>query len=147
MERTETHIHDDSFKFRNIKSSEFNGGLVPDWEKKRVYWRNTNPDFDKSVKYWDFIKILKSTTSVVPWLIKLHNKFFVVAQSTMYRLDEVCSIYESDKKGKYDNLNPIAIYRSYIDIESACDRFAQEYMAMLINQKSEEVSFLFDNNE
>lgn len=147
VEISDSFIYGDQYKFRNIKSSEFKGGLCIDWEKKRVWWRNTHPEFDKEVKYWDLIKVLKSTTQVVHWLIKMHHRYFVVLQYKMYQLDEVCSIYEADSKGRYDSLNPIAIYRSYVDMESAADRFSQEYMAMLINTRDPNVAFLFKDDE
>lgn len=147
-QNTETYIYNEQYPFRNIKTSEFVGGCCWDLERKRVWYRNMNPVFDKSKKYWDFIKVLKSTTSVVHWLIKLHHQYFVISQSKMYQLDEVCSIFESNQRGLYDTLNPIAIYRGYIDLESAADRFSQEYMAMLINLRDPDVNFLFkDENK
>ena len=73
----------------------------------------------------------------------MHHRYFVILQSQLYQLDEVCSIFEADSKGRYDSMNPIAIYRGYVDIESAADRFSQEYMAMLINLRDPEVKFLF----
>lgn len=144
-EITETQIYTEKYPFRNIKTSEFNGGLCWDFEKKRVWWRNSNPEFDKEAKYWDLIKVLKSTTHVVHWLIKMHRQYFVILRSQLYQLDEVCSIFEADSKGRYDSMNPIAIYRGYVDIESAADRFSQEYMAMLINLRDPEIEFLFKN--
>lgn len=142
---SDSFIYGDNYPFRNIKTSEFKGGLCWDFEKKRVWWRNTNPEIDKEAKYWNFIKVLRSTTQVVHWLIKMHHRYFVILQSQLYQLDEVCSIFEADSKGRYDSMNPIAIYQGYVDIESAADRFAQEYMAMLINLRDPEVKFLFPN--
>lgn len=147
VEISDSFIYGDDYQFRNIKTNEFKGGICWDWEKKRVWWRNTHPEFNADSKYWNLIKVLKSTTHVVHWLIKMNRRYFVVLQSQIYKLDEVCSVFEADSKGRYDSLNPIAIYQGYIDIESAVDRFSQEYMAMLINLRDPEVKFLFPEEE
>lgn len=147
VENSDSYPYTELYPFRNIKTNEFENGVVWDWEKKRIWYRNSHPEFDKDAKFWNLIKVLKSTTSVVHWLIKMHKKYFVILQSRIYKLDDVCSIYESDSKGRYDNLNPIAIYQGYVDIESAADRFSQEYMAMLIYNESPEVSFLLKENQ
>ena len=142
LERDETYPYKDNYPFRNIKATELKGGVGWDWEWKRTWSRNMNPIFDKDSKYWDLIKVLKSTTKVVHWLIKMHHNYYVVSQHKLFQIGEVCSIFEANKKGQYDSLNPIVIYNRYLDLESACDRFAQEYMAMLINERHPDVEFL-----
>lgn len=140
----ETYPWTEEHPFRTIKTTECNGGIMDDFTRKRAYLRNSNGIIDEQSKYWTLVKVLKSTTNVVHWLIKMHHQYFVVSQSKLYQLDEVVSIFEADRRGRYDNLNPCVIYKSYIDMESAMDAFAQEYMAMLINQRHQDVSFMFE---
>lgn len=140
----ETYPWTDEHPFRYIKTTEFKGSFIDDYSRKRIYLKNASGQIDEKSKYWSLVKVLKSTTNVVHWLIKIHHQYFVVSQSKMYLLDEVVSFYEADRRGRYDNMNPCVIYRSYVDMESATDNFAQEYMAMLINEKHPDVSFIFD---
>lgn len=140
----DTHPWDDKFPFRITKTSEFRGSSIDDYSKKRIFIRNTEGIIDTDSKYWSLVKVLKSTTNVVHWLIKMHNQYYVASQFNMYLVDEVVAFYESDRRGRYDNLNPVVIYRSYVDIESATDKFSQEYMAMLINERHPDVEHIIN---
>lgn len=119
----------------HVKTSEFKNRNLSDFARKQKYKRNVMPCLTQDESYWTFIKVLKSSTNVVHWLIKVDNRFIVVAQFNMYQIGDVTAFYESNSKGQYDNLNPITIYKSYIDIKSSCDRFMNEYIAVLINEK------------
>lgn len=135
---TEEHPH------RLIKVKEIKSGNLDDYWRKKMMIINRNPVFDPSTKYYSFIKVLKTATSVSHWLIKILGQYYVVAQARRYMGNEDVSIYQTDRKGIYDCLNPIAIYSGMVDIESGADRFAQEMMANLINKRDPRVQFLLD---
>lgn len=141
---TECKPWSENFPFRYIKTNEFKGKVSNDYQKKQVYLRNSQGKIDTDSKYWNLKKVLKSTTQVVHWQFKMHDQFFVAAKSILPYIDEVVSIYESDKFGHYEIDNPIVIYRSYVDLETAIDRFAAEYIAVMINERNPEIEFMFN---
>lgn len=141
---TQTYPWCESHPYRIIKSAEVPGHNLSDYWVKKMMQINRNPVFDSSTKYYSLVKVLKSATSVSHWLIKILGEYFVISQARRYLGDEAVSIYESDRKGIYDCLDPIAIYSGYVDIESAADRFSQEMMANLINKRDPRIQFLLD---
>lgn len=140
----ETYPWCESHPYRIIKVMEIPGHNASDYWRKKMMQINREPVFDSSTKYYNLIKVLKSATSISHWLIKILGQYFVLSQTRQYRGCEVVSVFESDRKGIYDNLEPIAIYNGFMDIEAAADRFAQEMMANLINKRDPRVQFLLD---
>lgn len=134
-------------KYYTIETSEFPTGVLDDYYLKKVIKRNQEPNFDTTQKYYDFVKVLRSTTVVIAWLFKMDGNFYVALYSYLHGLDYCISFYKSDRRGTIDNLDPICVYRSYVDIESACDRFATEYIAMQINNKNESFINIINNEE
>lgn len=120
-----------------IQTQESPTGNLDDYWLKKVITRNREPKFNSEDKYYDLVKILKSNTLVVPWLIKIDGGYYVALYNFMDKINYCVTFFKSDSKGNYDILNPICIYLSYVDLESACDRFANEYIAMKINQGDE----------
>lgn len=137
----------EEYPFRIIKSNECQTGLVEEYRKKRSIIRNQNAEFPRELKYWTFVKVLKSTTSVVHWLFKINGQYFAASQSMQHKGFEQVMIFASDRRGTYNICNPLCIYRYYVDLESAIDRFAQEYIAYLIETRDPLISFILPKDE
>lgn len=125
--------------YYTVTTDEFLTGNLPEFYLKRAITRNKEPKFNGDDKYYNLIKVLKSNTVVIPWLIKIHGKHYVALYNFMNRIDYCVSFFQADSRGRYDIFNPLCIYRGYVDLESACDRFAVEYIAMEINNNNEQI--------
>jgi len=106
--------------------------------------RNRNPEFDASDKAWKFEKLLPTDTKVTPWLISINGEYFVVLQvppgsRTCHR----ALFFNSDKKGKFEN-SPYKVVETlnmYVDLETACDKFAEIFYQNKIAEKTQEENF------
>lgn len=103
--------------------------------------RNRTPEFDASDKAWKFEKLLPTDTKVTPWLISINGEYFAALQvppgsRTCHRV----LFYNSDKKGKFkiDYKEVVEELNMYVDMESACDKFAQIFYQNKIEDKVEE---------
>lgn len=141
--KTEYCPWDESHPIRPIKTGELSGRWVSDYFRKKELKYNREPVFRRSEKYYDFIKVLKTQTLVSHWLIRIAGRYFVVHHSPNGHVDESCSIYISDRRGIYNTLMPIAIYQGYIDLEAAADRFSQEYIGLMIDERDPRLSEFF----
>ncbi len=102
-------------------------GHISEHEKNRATAINLNPVFEGE-KPWKFIKVLKSTTKIVPWLIQIGEEYIVCTQGMIPRKTEMCMFYHSNKRGTYNILqDKITEYWRYVDMETACDKFYEEF--------------------
>ena len=112
---------------RIIFCSDGVNGDINEHEKNRATAINLNPLFNEE-KPWKLIKVLKSTTKIVPWLIQIGEDYIVCTQGMKPRKAEMCVFYNSNKKGTYNILqDKIVEYWTYVDMETACDKFYNEY--------------------
>lgn len=119
---------------RILTSRESITGNLSDFQIKRMFELNNNPEIDSKNKYWELVTVCKSNTLVARWVIKINNKLFTVIQGKIYRIGPACVIYETDdkKKGACDYTKPYRQYPGVIDMEYCCDIFAHEYIAQRI---------------
>ena len=113
---------------RIIKNYEVPGGNLNAFQYQKVMDINREPTFNKEEKTWNFHGVLKCNTKSTPWHISIEGEHFVAVQSPpgprgAYQV----TFYPSNEKGKYTiSLNNI--YEriiGYVDLEAACDEFAQ----------------------
>lgn len=142
MEPLETNKHTEYTNYRIQKSSEL-AFSISSYHRKSVIKRNTNPVFNAGQKYWDFVKVLKSQTMSRHWLFKIDSHYFVALAHQLHQGPDCVSIFLSNRKGQYDLMEPVAMYANFLDIEAGIDRFSQEWMALLIENKDPRVMKLF----
>lgn len=119
-----------------IKSTQVKGGLLNDFQREQVRNLNFNPTFNAEEKPWILKKIMKTETRVIPWHIVYDGQHYLAKQFFYQRIGEVVHIYEATSKGKIISKLPIFELNTYVDLEAACDRFA-EHMAQLKIQESQ----------
>ena len=120
---------------RIIKATENASGNLTDAQVKFMRELNTHPTFNRKEKPWTLVKIPKSTTRNVVWHIRVGEENFQALQ--MYSYGEYVKIYRADLKGKslgYTSL--VREYRSYVDLETAVDRFYEEYTKTKTNEET-----------
>jgi|LakMenE01Jun11ns_1017448.scaffolds.fasta_scaffold9917610_2 hypothetical protein len=120
---------------RIIKATENASGNLTDAQVKFMRELNTSPTFNRKEKPWTLVKIPKSTTRNVAWHIRVGEENFQALQ--MYSHGEYVKIYRADLKGKslgYSAL--VKEYSSYVDLETAVDRFYEEYAKTQSNEKT-----------
>jgi hypothetical protein len=113
-----------------IKSTQVKGGVLNDFQYERVREINLNPAFDHSTKTWIFKKVMKTETRVIPWHIIYDEQNYIAKQFFYPRLGEVVHFHIADSKGKIIEKKSVFELNAYVDLEAACDRFA-EHMAKL----------------
>lgn len=117
---------------RIIKVSDCQNGRMSEWEKKATTKINLNPAFTEE-KPWRFVKHLKTTTKIIPWLIQIGEDYIVATQGFVYRKGEIAMFYKSSRRGTFDVTNGgIAEYYGYLDLESAVDHFYKEQYEPMI---------------
>ncbi len=120
---------------RIIKSTQGKGGILNDTQRELVREINFNPTFDRAEKPWTLKKVMKTETKVIPWHIIYDGQHYVAKQFFYQRLGEVVHFYNANSKGKVTEIRPVFELGTYVDLEAACDRFA-EHMAKLKMQAS-----------
>jgi len=121
---------------RIIKVSDCRDGKMSEWEKKATTKINLNPAFTEE-KPWKFVKHLKTTTRIVPWLIQIGEDYIVATQGFVYRKGEIVMFYKSSRRGTFDVMNGrIVEYYGYLDLESAVDRFYTEHYEPTLAQQT-----------
>lgn len=110
------------------KTTDLPGNIVTEKIRQQMFLENINPGIDLSKKAWNLVKVLKTETNNVPWLIFYDNEYYVAIQSNNRRYgSQGVSFYPSDEKGRYNiSLNTqITRLVNYLDMESACDEFIE----------------------
>lgn len=113
---------------RPIKSSDWSShsGLNGN-EKKKSVAINMAPVFTEE-KPWQFVKVLKTTTGIIPWLVKIGDDYIVATQGWVYRRGEQAMFYKSNRRGTFNvSTDGIIVYLGYVDLEAAVDRFYEEH--------------------
>lgn len=126
-----------------------NGNLTPA-QRNFMFNRNLEPEFSTEGKSWNFHKVLKTDTKVVPWLISIEGEYFAAlsvpaGSRTSYR----CCFYPASERGAYKiNLKTkVAEVNMYVDLEAACDEFAEiMYERKLINAELDDEMNLIEEN-
>lgn len=111
-------------KFKTVL--DIHNNTVTNTIREHMFLENIKPSVDLSKKSWNLIKVLKTETGNVPWLISYDDQFYVAIQSNNRRYgSEGVSFYPSNKKGKYEISlkNEIVRLKGYLDLEAACDEF------------------------
>ena len=106
--------------------------------------RNRNPEFDAAGKSWKFEKVLPTDTKVTPWLISINGEYFVALQvPSGSRTSHRVLFYRADKKGKFENTrhNVYQELNMYVDLEAACDKFAQMFYQEKVEENAQEENF------
>lgn len=130
-----------------MKSTELKGGNILDNDRRSfMYDYNMEPEINHADKYWHLEKVLKTDTWATHWLIKMHDKYFICVQGLKYKIGPVVQFFNGDKKGKVVGYlhEPLAEYTSYVDMETACDLFAYDYIATRIEDGRFENLHIFD---
>lgn len=123
---------------RIIKCNEGANGHISEREKDKITAINLNPVFTEE-KPWQLIKVLKSTTKIVPWLVKINEDYIAVTQGMIWRRGEMVMFYRSNKKGTFDILRDrITEYAMYVDLEAAVDRYYEENYVIRENTSENE---------
>lgn len=105
------------------------GGHISEGQKNRARQINLNPVFTEE-KPWKFIKVLKSGTKIIPWLIQIGDEYIVACQGFVTRKSEMAFFYRSNKRGTYSiPADRITEYWTYVDLEAAVDKFYAEFYA------------------
>jgi hypothetical protein len=113
-------------------------GYITELEKDRATAINLNPEFTEE-KPWQLIKVLKTTTKIIPWLIKINEDFIAVTQGHIWRQGEMVMFYRTNKRGTYDILRDrITQYPGYVDLEAAVDRYYAENYVIQENPSENE---------
>ena len=114
-------------KPRIIKSNGGVNGQISENEKRRSAEINMNPVFTED-KPWKFIKVLKTSTKIVPWLIQIGDEYIVATQGWVARKSEIAMFYRSNKRGTFNIIQDrITEYWMYVDLEAAVDKFYAEF--------------------
>jgi hypothetical protein len=100
------------------------GGILKDGHIKAVRAINIAPTFNRKEKPWQLVRIPKSTTRNVAWIVKMNEDHFLVTQ--YFARGEFVSFMASDPKGKPTVWKPIETYPQYLDLETAVDKFYKE---------------------
>lgn len=123
---------------RIVKCTEGANGHISEREKDRVTAINLNPVFTEE-KPWQLIKVLKTTTKIVPWLVKMNEDYIAVTQGMIWRRGEMVMFYRSNKKGTFDILRDrLTEYPMYVDLEAAVDRYYEENYVIRENTSENE---------
>lgn len=111
---------------RIIKITDSVTGRLTEREKTQSTLINMNPVFTEE-KPWKFIKVLRTSTKIVPWLIQIGEEYIVVTQGYVQRKTEMCMFYRSNKRGTFNvSSERLAEYWMYVDMEAAVDKFYKE---------------------
>lgn len=99
-----------------------------------MFEMNNNPEIEYKDHYWELVNVCKTQTWATRWVIRINSKMYAVIQSRIYKIGPAISIFETeDKKNGSCNISkPVKTYPGVVDIETACDFFAAEYMAQRI---------------
>jgi len=105
-----------------------------------MFMENLKPSVDLSSKSWTLIRVLKTETANVPWLIMYDDMFYVAIQSDNRRFgSNGVSFYPSNEKGRYTISLKTQITRlyNYVDLEAACDQFTDNLYAQKMKESLE----------
>ena len=112
-----------------IHTQEFKGGNLMDYGVREfMFDYNMDPQINDFDKYWRLKKVLKTQTWSVHWLIQINGKYFEAIQCMKYQAGQVVYFYPCDEKGKSRSNTAFDEIYGYMDLESACDIFANRYM-------------------
>lgn len=102
-------------------------GHISELEKNQATAINLNPVFEGE-KPWRLVKVLKTSTKIIPWLIQIGEEYIVCSQGSIPRKTEMCMFWRSNKRGTYSIADGrITEYWKYVDMEAACDKFYNEF--------------------
>jgi len=113
-----------------IKSNDprVSGGNLSAPQRNFMFNRNLEPEFSTEGKSWNFHKVMNTDTGVVPWLISIEGEYYAAlsvpaGSRTSYR----CCFYPATERGKYkiSLTTKVAEVNMYVDLEAACDEFAE----------------------
>jgi len=121
---------------RIIKASEFREGYIPHNLQAEVRRFNENPTFDKKTKPYTFVGKIKSSTKNYGWQIEYEGQYFMI-MNHKDRYSEFVSVFECDKKQKYDLFGALKTYPMYVDIETVTDMWFEEHFGIKIEKLSE----------
>jgi len=118
-----------SVKNRIITSRECKYGNLSEFQKEQAKAINENPSFDAKLKPYRYIKNFKSNTKNHGWLFEFNGKIFAAMQLWISQLGESVIIFNANQKGDFSisKDNEVTQYLTYVDIESAVDKFVTEY--------------------
>lgn len=108
-----------------VRSSDMPGGNLTSLQVEFMKAANTSPTFDRKLKPWQLVKIPKTSTKNVAWHVRIGEEDFLAIQIS--NSGQSVSIFQTDKKGKEANWSkPLKTYNTYVDLESAIDKFYTE---------------------
>lgn len=110
---------------RIITSKDVKGGTVYGRQYDKVRERNENPVLSEDKPY-TYLGNIKSDTKVHGWHFVFGNKFYAATYHTEFGCTSAISIFDADKKGKFDCTKSIKTYMLYCDIETVVDMFCAE---------------------
>lgn len=101
---------------------------------EHMFENNNNPQVEYKDHYWELVTVCKTQTWNTRWVIRMNGKLFTVVQGMIYRIGAGTLFFETDdKKNGTCNLSKyIKQYPMIVDMITACDFFAAEYMAQRI---------------
>jgi len=117
---------------RIISSTDFKTGNIPFHLYNEIRQFNENPVFDPTTKPYKFINKVKSSTNSYGWHFEYEGKFYIALHYKM-KYTEHISIYQTDKKQKYNaSFIPLKTYIGYVDIETVVDMWLNEKFGLKI---------------
>lgn len=108
-----------------VKTSDTPSGNIN--TNQRLFMREINlaPTFDRKSKPWQLVKIPKSSTQNVAWHVRFGEDNFLAIQ--ICGSGHAVSFFATDKRAKEINRSrPLKTYNTYVDLESAVDKFYKE---------------------
>lgn len=121
-------------KEKIIKSSQYETGNIPSWDWDKVRELNENPNFEPASKPYKFVDKIKSSTRNHGWHFQIEDDYYLAIQHRINGATECVSIFSTDKKQNYyGGTQALKEYITYVDIESAVDRFVNEELGIKQN--------------
>lgn len=110
-----------------VKQTDLPTGNPDDFMKEFYFLKNHNPE-NVSGDGWRLLRVLKTETQNVPWLIEVNGTYYVGVWANQRRNGSYgVAFYPSDESGKYEiSLNNL-VYRSnnYMQMGPACNEFVK----------------------
>lgn len=134
-----------------IKSNEIPGGICDGtwFDKVRIQNENVRSDINTCGKKYKYIGPVKSTTKVYGWRVTDGERFFCANYCHIHGVSSIIYVYQTNHKGEFDCMHPIAEYPNYVDIETVLDMFFETYVPSdeEFEYKENEVEMIDDDEE
>lgn len=120
-----------------IKASDVPGGNLTDYYVKLVREINLSPTFNRKEKPWQLVRIPKSTTRNVSWLLRFDEEYYMAIQ--ICGPGQTVVFYTTDPKGKTVLWsNKVKEYQGYVDLESTVDLFYKNDFKPALKEETHE---------